>query len=162
MGVELIDYEPIYSQKQGVKFAGTLAGPNADCHVWADILEPKQADVLASYTEGSYAGKAAITSHTFGKGKAIYVGAHLEPADLARVLLTLIAGNGVKSSLDAPQGVEVTIRGAGKTRWIYLLNHSAAAQTVKMEGSYKDVISGAAYSGSASLEAYGVRVLQTA
>ena len=160
MGVELIDYVPIYSEKQGVKFAGMLSGPNAECHIWADVLEPKQSEVLASYTEGSYAGKAAITSHSLGKGKAIYVGAHLEPADLARVLLTLTAANGVKVPIEAPRGVEVTTRGTGKTKWIYLLNHTGTAQTVKMEGSYKDVVSGTTQSGSVSLDAYGVRVLQ--
>ncbi len=162
MGVELIDYQPIYSEKQGVKFAGMLAGKDAECHIWADILEPKNAEVLASYTEGSYAGKAAITSHSFGKGKAIYVGAHLEPADLARVLLTLTAANGVKVPIEAPRGVEVTMRGTGRTKWIYLLNHTATAQTVKMEGNFKDVIGGTAHSGSVSLDAYGARVLQPA
>ncbi len=160
MGVELIDYEPIYSEKRGVKFSGLLAGPDAECHIWADILEPKNAAVLATYTEGGYAGKAAITSHTLGKGKAIYVGAHLEPADLARVLLTLTTANGVKVPIEAPQGVEVTTRGTGRTKWIYLLNHAATAQAVKMEGSYKDVINGTTQSGSVSLDAYGVRVLQ--
>jgi beta-galactosidase len=162
MGVELIDYEPIYSEKRGVKFAGILEGKDAECHMWADILEPKQAEVLATYTDGGYAGKAAITSHSFGKGKAIYVGARLEPMDLARVLLTLTAANGVKVPIEAPQGVEVTMRGAGRQKLIYLLNHAATAQTVKLEGSYKDVISGTAQSGSVGLDAYGVRVLRPA
>lgn len=162
MGVELEDYQPIYSEKQGVKFAGLLSGPSAECHVWADILEPKQAEVLASYTEGMYAEKAAITSHGFGKGKAIYVGAHLEPADLARVLLTLTAVSGVKSGIETPQGVEVTTRGSGQKKWIYLLNHTAKAQTVKMDGRFKDAISGSGFNGSVSLDAYGARVLQPA
>ncbi len=162
MGVELIDYQPIYSDTQGVKFAGMLAGTNAECHVWADILEPKQAEVLASYTEGMYAGKAAITSHSFGKGKAIYIGAHLEPADLARVLLTLTAANGVRSGIEASQGVEVTTRRTSGAKWIYLMNHTPKEQTVKITGKFKDVISGTVYSDSVSLDAYGVRVLQPA
>jgi beta-galactosidase len=160
MGVELIDYQPIYSDKQGVKFTGMLAGKDAECHIWADILEPKNAEVLATYTEGRYAGKAAITSHGFGKGKAIYVGAHLEAAELARVLLTFTAVNGVRVPISAPQGVEVTMRGEGGSQLIYLLNHAATPQTVKMEESYKDLISGKTQSNSVTLEAYGVSVLQ--
>ena len=148
MGAELLDYQPIYSEKQGVQFTGELAGAEAECHVWSDILEPKDgAEVLAMYTTGGYAGKAAITSHSFGKGKAIYVGAHLEPADLARVLGILMAGSGVKAKLQTPAGVEVTMRSAANQRWTYLLNHTAAPQTVQTE------------SGSVTLEPYGVRVL---
>jgi beta-galactosidase len=145
MGVELIDYQPIYAAKQGVQFSGALSGPEAECKIWADVLDPKGADVLATYTTGQYAGKAAITSHAYGKGKAIYVGAHLEPADLGRVLSTLIGGAGVTNPIQAPQGVEVTRRG----KWTYLLNHNATPQTVQMGGS------------SVTLEPYGVKVLRS-
>ena len=148
MGVELIDDQPLYSEKQGVQFSGALAGAEAECHLWSDILQPKDgADVLATYTTGGYAGKAAITSHRFGKGTAIYVGAHLEPADLARVLGILMAEGGVKSRMQTPPGVEVATRGSGKQTWTYVLNHTAEPQTVQMD------------SGAVMLEPYGVRVL---
>jgi beta-galactosidase len=160
MGVELIDYQPIYSEKQGVAFAGSLAGANADCHIWADILDPKQTEVLATYTGHHYNGKAAITSNNFGKGKAIYVGAHLEPADLARVLLTLITAAGIKSPIEAPPGVEVTSRRSASGTLTYILNHTAEPQSAQVGGSFKDVITGTAYSGSVNLDPYGVCVLQ--
>lgn len=162
MGVELFDYQPIYSEKQGVKFAGPLAGADAECHIWADILQPKEADVLASYTGGNYSGKAAITSHSFGKGKAIYIGAHLEAAVLARVLLTLAALSGVRSAIQAPQGVEVASRRSEHEKWTYLLNHTAAPQTVKVPGNYKDVLTGSTHADSLSLDPYGVCILQPA
>jgi beta-galactosidase len=162
MGVELIDYQPIYSEKQSVAFTGPLAGPNADCHIWADILNPNQAEVLATYTGSGYTGKAAITSHTFGKGKAIYIGAHLEPADLARVLLTLIASSGVKSTIQAPAGVEVTSRRSDRGTLTYLLNHTATSQSAQITGSMKDILTNTTYSGTVSIDPYGVRVLQPA
>ncbi len=162
MGVELIDYQPIYSEKQGVAFTGPLAGPDADCRVWADILDPKQTEVLATYTGHHYKGKAAITSNTFGKGKAIYLGAHLESADLARVLLTLIAASGIRSSIQAPPGVEVTSRRASRATLTYILNHTAEPQSAQLGGSFKDVITGATCSNTVNLEPYGVRVLQPA
>ena len=160
MGVEVLDTQPIYSEKQGVKFAGMLAGSEAECKMWSDILDPKQAEVLATYTTGQYAGKAAITSHGFGKGKAIYVGSHLEPADLARVLLTIAGAAGVKGAIEAPRGVEATMRRSSKGTLTYLLNHTATAQTVKVPGSTKDVLSGATFSGAVEMAAYGVRVLE--
>jgi beta-galactosidase len=159
MGVELIDYQPIYSEKQAVEFKGALAGANAECHIWADILAPRRAEVLATYTETAYAGKAAITSNTFGKGKAIYLGAHLEPADLARVLLTFIGQAGVPRAAEAPPGVEVTTRRTERQAWTYLLNHTAKPQSVTLTGTYTDAHDRSAVSGPVRLEPYGVRVL---
>lgn len=162
MGVELIDYQPIYSDKQGVRFSGLLTGPNADCHVWADILGPKQAEVLATYTAGMYRGKAAITSHPFGKGTAVYIGAHLEPGDLARVLLTLIASSGVKRTMQAPPGVEITVRRSGRGTLTYVLNHTATSQSVNVAGRFQDVLTGSTHTETVSIDPYGVRILTSA
>jgi beta-galactosidase len=159
MGVEVIDYQPLYSAKQGVQFAGLLAGHQAECRIWADILEPRQGtEVLARYTVG-HAGKAAITSHSFGKGKAIYIGSHLEPSELGRVLFTLLAANGIRQSLGVPTGVEMTVRHDGSQRWTYLLNHTSKAVDIPLKDSYRDLLLGKSVSSSVSLEPYGVKVL---
>jgi beta-galactosidase len=159
MGVEVIDYQPLYSAKQGVQFAGALAGPNAECRQWADILSPREGtEVLATYTV-DHAGKAAITSHSFGKGKATYIGSHLEPSDLGRVLVTLLTPNGVTQSLSVPSGVEITVRHDGPQRWTYLLNHTSKAVDIPLKSTYRDVLSGTPVSGSVSLEPYGVKLL---
>jgi len=162
MGVELTDYQPIYAEKQTVKFAGPLAGSDAECHIWADILNPQNADVLATYAGGAYAGKAAITSHSFGQGKAVYLGAHLEAVDLARVLLTLIARSGVRRPFEAPFAVEITTRRAGQKSWTYLLNHTAKTQSVTLGGDYRDAFDRSPASSPFSLEPYGARVLTPA
>jgi beta-galactosidase len=159
MGTTLIDYVPIYSEKQGVKFAGALAGPDAKCEIWADVLKPEGAEVLASYTMGMHAGEAAITSNTFGKGKAIYIGARIESASLGRVLNTLAATADARAPIETPSGVEVTVRVADQKRWIYLLNHTSEAQTVKLARSHKELISGGTVSGPISIDGYGVWVL---
>jgi len=160
MGVTLLDYQPIYSAKQGVKFKGTLAGADAGCRIWADIVDPGQAEILASYTEGGYAGNAAITAHGFGKGKAIYLGPHLEPPDLARVLLTLTSAT-VRGPFQTPTGVEVTRRTVGKRTVTFLLNHTNKPQSIPVGGTGKELVTRSAYSGAVSLEPYGVCVLQS-
>ncbi len=144
-----------------MKFAGPLAGADTECHIWADILDPKSKDVeiLATYTGGQYAGKAAITSQRYGKGRAIYVGPHLEGADLARILLTLIASSGVTRSIQAPPGIEVTSRRTDRQTWTYLLNHTAKPQSVQVDGRYQDVLDHSAISGPINIEPYGVRIL---
>jgi len=89
MGVTVKDPVPVYTERIGVKFSPQLAGADGQCALWADLLKPESAAVLANYT-GAYEGDAAITMNAFGKGKAVYVGADLDATSLARVLRTLL------------------------------------------------------------------------
>jgi beta-galactosidase len=162
MGVTVVDYVPIYSEKQGVKFSPKLPGPDAECQLWADLLKPESAEVLATYTMGDHAGDAAITANNFGKGRAIYIGARMEPAALGRVLNICAAAAGIASPFEAPAGVEVATRQSGQQSWTFVLNHTAKPQTVTPRRAYKEVGSGAAVSGAFTLEPYGVRVVQPA
>jgi beta-galactosidase len=162
MGVTVADYVPIYSAKNAVKFASALAGPDGECGLWTDILQPTGAEVLASYTKGSHAGEAAITMNTVGSGKAVYIGADLETASLARVLRTLSGLAGVKQSLEVPPGIEVTMRHAGDKQWIFVLNHTAASQSVSIPKTYTDLLTGKTRTGKIDVSGYGVQVLQSA
>ncbi len=159
MGVVVDEYVPLYSSKMNVTFSGLLQGPAATCDVWADILRPESAEVLATYDSGTYAGKAAITMHTMGKGKAIYVGAHLDPASLARVVITIERMAGVAPALTVPYGVEVTARRSGSKSWTYLLNHTAKTQSFALKETCTNALTGSAIHGNQSLEPYGVMVL---
>lgn len=162
MGVEVTDYEPIYSQPQSVAFSGSLAGSSAKCSIWADILKPgPNAEVLASYLDRQYKGRAAITSHAYGQGRAIYLGAGLEAQEMARVLITLLATNGIQPHIKAAPGVEVATRSSGAQRWTYILNHTADSQPVQLNGSYRSHPDGAAASGTIHLPPYGVQVLSS-
>jgi beta-galactosidase len=161
MGVTVKDYVPIYSEKIGVKFSSQLAGPDAECELWADLLQPESASVLATYT-GPYAGEAAITVNSFGKGKAIYLGADLDPASLSRILGTLLVTAGIESSFGVPRGVEITVRTSGDRRWIFLLNHTQESQEVSLPGRFADLLTGTVHAEKASLRPYDVLVLKPA
>jgi beta-galactosidase len=161
MGVTVNDYVPVYSPGQKVKFAPALAGDDAEVKLWADILQPQTAEVLGTYVSGDYTGKAAITVNQFGKGKAVYIGADLAEPSLARVLLTFAAQAGVKR-VEAPTGIELTTRRSGNKSWTFVLNHSSSPQKVSVPGSYRDALTQAVVIGSIDVEAYGVRVLQSA
>ena len=160
MGATVKDYMPIYTEKIGVNFSSLLAGPDADCSLWADILQPSSASVLATYTAGPYSGESAITMNSFGQGKAVYLGADLDPASLARVFAALLESAGLKSSFDVPRGVELCTRKSGAKEWTFLLNHTGATQAVTLPGQFKDLLTGATHSGKIGLDAYEVRVLQ--
>jgi beta-galactosidase len=161
MGATVKDYVPIYGEKVGVKFSGELAGTDGECVLWADLLTPQTAKVMATYT-GAYDGEAAITVNGLGKGKAVYVGADLEPPSLARVLRALLAMSGGKSEIAAPRGVEVTRRRAGDKEWLFVLNHTSDTQKVTLPGKFKSELTGNAMEGSVSLNAYDLEVLRRA
>jgi beta-galactosidase len=161
MGVTVDDYVPIYSEKQGVRFSGMLEGPDAECGIWADILHPETAELLGVYTTGPRAGRPAVTINRFGKGQAVYIGADVTAPAIARVLGKFLDIAGVKG-MDAPAGVEVTVRQSRHTRWIFLLNHTRDIKRINVRESGKDLLSGEVVSGAADLDAYAVRVLQLA
>jgi len=104
MGATLKDYVPIYTEKVGVAFEQQHAGPEGQCGLWADLLVPESATVLAKYV-GAYEG-AAITMNAFGKGKAVYIGADLDGTSLSRVIRTLLEMAGSKSEFTSPPAVE--------------------------------------------------------
>jgi len=162
MGVTLEDYVPTYAQNPYVKFGSMLAGADAECGIWADILKPSSAEVLASYSSGQHSGKAAITLNKFGNGTAVYVGADLRAADLARVLATFVGSAGVKRPIEVPTGVELTVRKSAQKRWLCLLNHKSEPQTINLDGSFNDAITGQAHRGATEIPGYGVLVLVAA
>jgi beta-galactosidase len=158
MGVTLKDYVPIYSEKVGVAFEGQLAGPAGEAVLWADLLIPQSATVLAKYT-GPYEA-AAITMNSFGKGKAVYIGADLDTTSLNRVLRTLLGISGSKSEFAAPKGVEITRRRAGQREWIFVLNHAPESQKLSLPGKFKSVLGQEHLDGTLALKEYEVVVLQ--
>jgi beta-galactosidase len=160
MGVTLEDYVPIYAQNPRIKFNAMLAGADAECGIWADILKPSTAEALATYSSGQHSGKAAITLNRFGKGKAVYVGADLRGPDLSKVLAAFVDSAGIKRPIDVPAGVELTVRKNANKRWLCVLNHKSESQTINLDGSFKDSITGQAHSGAADIPGYGVLVLE--
>jgi len=159
MGVTVKDPVPVYTDKIGVKFGAQLGGADGQCGLWADLLQPGPAKVLASYT-GAYEGEAAITVNSFGKGKAVYVGADLDAMSLARVLRTMLASSG-SSGIQAPRGVEVTRRRAGEKEWMYLLNHTAEEQKISVPGKFVAAVGNGPSAGSLMLRGYDLAVLRS-
>jgi beta-galactosidase len=98
--------------------------------------------------------------NSFGKGKAVYIGADLTRVGLARVLRSLSASAGVKQRFEVPSGVELTVRKSANKQWVFLLNHTADPQSVSIPGAFTDLLTGEAQNAKVDLSGYGVRVLQ--
>ena len=70
-GVAIHEFDPQLNEEQEVIGQDSTRLPT---RVWSDILDPTTAKVVASYGQGYYAGKAAVTENSFGKGSVYYVG----------------------------------------------------------------------------------------
>jgi len=159
MGVTVKDPVPVYTDKIAVKFGQRLAGEDGHCGLWADLLQPESATVLATYT-APHEGEAAITVNTFGKGNAVYVGADLDAMSLARVLRTVLATSGSSSAFQAPRGVEVTRRRVAEKEWVFVLNHTAKEQKVGVTGKFVALLGNEPSEGTLILRGYDVAVLR--
>lgn len=78
---------------------------------WADLLDAdKGTDILATYSNQFYAGKAAVVKHSIGKGTVTYIGVDTDDSKLERdVLKSIFAQNNVPIE-NYPEGVYVNWR----------------------------------------------------
>lgn len=78
---------------------------------WADLIEansPK--NVLATYSNQFYAGKAAVVTNKIGKGTVTYIGVDTDDAQLEKDILKTVYSNANISTENYPEGVYVQWR----------------------------------------------------
>jgi beta-galactosidase len=119
-----------------------------------EILEPSTAEVLARFTnlEGT---PPAITSNTFGKGRAIYVATPAQPQMMRPLYRQLYASLGVEPGPKTPEGVHAR---AVNGRTLYV-NSTNEPKDVAIEGSMSGLLSGKKWQGTLKLDAFGADLL---
>ena len=92
---------------------GTVkAGENSyKWNTWADVLNPKKGtEVLATYEDQFYKGKAAATTRKLGKGTVTYVGVESNDGDFERQIVRTIYSRANVAIEDLPKGVFIEWR----------------------------------------------------
>lgn len=109
-----------------------LGGIPATGSLFAEIVHPAGADVVAAFTDGAAAGRPAVTRHAFGAGEGWYV-ATLPDADGLDALIGAVAeASGVRPVVEGlPRGVEAARRGDLVT----VVNHTDDAVEIEIEGT---------------------------
>lgn len=75
---------------------------------WGDLLDPdKDSEVLATYDNQFYKGKAAVVRHKLGKGDVTYIGVDTDDSKLEKDILKDVYTNAGATTADYPQGVYV-------------------------------------------------------
>ncbi|MCI3221819.1 beta-galactosidase [Streptomyces sp. NP-1717] len=122
LGIRIEEFGPLLD---GESVALDGAGPGT---LWTDritVTDP-EAEVLARYRTGAYAGRPAVTRRTAGRGSAAYVSTRLGVNGLAGLLPELLATAGVVSELPVPlRGiVEQVVRRDAGSRYLFLVNRT--------------------------------------
>jgi beta-galactosidase len=160
-GLEVIEFDQLPpGEENHLTFKGTF--PTSHLHpakVWCDIIEPKDCQILATYAKDFYAGRPAMTMHTFGLGKAIYIGTLSHQHFYNDLVIWLRQLCNLHPLLKVPDNVEVSMRQKDDTRVFFLLNHQNTQLRLQFYKPMHDFLTGNTFSGNYDLPPHGVLVL---
>ncbi len=157
LGLFVEEFAP-YSETQSNTIR-TTDGKQFQCTFWGDVVHTKNAKEIATFEQDYYAGNAAITQNTFGKGNAFYVGTVPDNNGMEWVLELACKTAGVQSA-NLPAGIEILHRVNGQSSFVFVLNYSDEKVTVSLEQSGIDLLTDKHVSDSIELEPKGVRIIQ--
>lgn len=128
-GAVVKEYNPIGLGTQKIEVSDKIwKGKPFTCTLWCDILEPNQAEVLASYGEDFYQGEAAITRNNYGNGKVYYAGTVLNRKGMVALAEYIVKDLGMEYVQGLPFGVERTVRQKEADKFVFLFNNTDKRQ----------------------------------
>lgn len=144
-GIKAVEFDAL---RRAVNIQGKI---NGMANIWCDIIEPDTAEVICTYGNEYYKGKAAITANNYGKGRVYYVGCDLDDEAMKQLAQIIAQGAGV-DMIEAPSGVEIVQR----DEYRILLNHNENRVNTGIKG--KSLISDVDFDGI--LEGYGAEFIK--
>jgi beta-galactosidase len=162
-GIEIDEYVSMaIDENNRVRFGHPDLEDEFSTSVWADVIEPKGAEVIAWHIQDYYAGKPAATINPFMNGKVIYLGIMGDSAYYTEIARWISGLAGIENLMDTPPGVEVSARWQGEKRLLFVLNHLSEAQEISLKGSSLDLLSGKILSGPVTIAPREVLILTEA
>jgi beta-galactosidase len=164
LGIWVEEFDPLEPEQTNtvvVEAGSKLPAGSYRCDRWCDLVHLEGAVALASYEKDFYAGRPAITEHTFGKGRAIYVATHLEKKLLDTLLGGLLDDLKIAAPLSVPAGVEVTKREGNGRSYLFVLNHNDDAVHILLPEAMDELLNGGGRVTKLELPAKGVAVLRS-
>lgn len=105
-GLAGVRIDHVDSLRPGVTGAVTIAESSYLYQTWADLLTPEGAEVLGTYQTDAYAGTAAVTQNTYGRGRCTVVGPWGTEAFHLNLFKRLLEQAGL-GWLELPEGVRL-------------------------------------------------------
>jgi beta-galactosidase len=160
-GLEVTEFDPLPpGDENHLTFKGAF--PTSHLHpakIWCDIIEPKECQILATYSKDFYAGRPAITMNKFGDGNAIYIGTMSHQYFYYDLIAWLRQLCNLFPLIKAPDTVEVSMREKEDMKIFFLLNHQNSPVRLQFYKPVHDFLSGHDLSGNYDLPPHGVLVL---
>jgi beta-galactosidase len=160
-GMEVIEFDQLpLGEENHLTFKGAF--PTSHLHparLWCDLIEAKDCQVLATYAKDFYAGRPAMTMHTFGLGKAIYIGTQSHSHFYSDLLAWLRQLCNLHPLLKVPDNVEVSLRRKDVANVYFLLNHQNSPVRLQFYKPMHDFLTGNSIAGNIDLPPHGVLVL---
>jgi beta-galactosidase len=161
-GMEVIEFDQLPpGEENHLTFKGTF--PTSHLHpakLWCDLIEAKDCQVLATYAKDFYAGRPAMTLHSYGLGKAVYIGTQSHPPFYGDLITWLRQMCNLHPLLKVPDTVEVSLRQKGDTRVFFVLNHQPSPVRLQFYKPTRDFLTGGTISGNYDLPPHAVLVLE--
>ena len=121
-----------------------------------DVIELKGARQLGCI-ESLHQPYPIVTTHHYGKGRAIYIGLPARSEYLSPILEKLITELSIRKGPDMPRGVMA--RDIDQTHTLYL-NLNASPQSIVLRGKAKGILSGERYEDSFLLPPYEPELIE--
>ena len=160
LGLTIEDFIPMATGE--TNRISTQDGETLECDLWADLIHPKGAEPLASYTEGFYVGAPAVTRNAFGEGAAYYLGTRPEQRYVETLVQTACERAGIGPSLLAPPGIDAVRRKTDDASFLFLFNHNDEAVEVRLPVPGRDLLTKEEHDLTVILDPLEVAVLREA
>jgi beta-galactosidase len=156
LGLSMEDFVPMATGE--TNHLDTTEG--ASCDLWADLIHLQDAEPVASYTNGFYAGTPAVTRNVYGEGAAYYLGTRPE-LRYTKALLQRVCGEaGVRPAAEVPPGVDAVRRKTEDASFLFLLNHNNETVEIRLPNPGRDLITGTEHDSDLVLDPLEVAVLK--
>lgn len=131
-------------------------------HDYDEVIEAETANVLATYTDNFYQATPAVTQHHYQQGTAYYLAARMDRDFLTAFYAKIIAKLQLANSFVIAPSYEVSCQTRYQNGYQYhfLMNFSETPQTVKLQRSTLDLLTGTPVEKTVTLTKYGVMVLR--
>ena len=136
------------AQTQELPLDGCMA------ETWMEILRPKGAQVLATYSHPFWGGQAAITVNSYGQGSAYYIGCHTGLEGMKSILgyaLKKAGLWGIEQSAAFPQVIRSGVNASGKNIRYYFNYSGETVSQNYLHGQGTELISGTGVEPGATL-----------
>ncbi len=132
LGIKVEEWQPFQPGETNLL---SVNGMSVESTYWADLLHTTTAEVIATYTQGFYAGRPALTKNQFGTGTAYYAGTLPTQNWLRDWIGSICAEQGVQPLVTAEPDVEAGLRtGEDGASMLVLINHANRSRQVNLLG----------------------------